>query len=269
MVAHERWRRIAVVPACILVVAALSAGSVVRPGTDPTPGPSDGSFSVAVRGARSQVIPLSALPLSCAPGSVVHSVDTGGAKLVAFGFDDGPWPYTTTAIMSAFEQRGARATFFMIGVHLLKYPDIGRSVAARGHEIGNHTVTHPYTAKTILPQIVPAAQLIASVTGVTPRLFRAPGLLSNAELQNGLATLGYCNIFASIFTGDAATWRPSAATICGRFKAGLRPGAIVLAHDGGGRHETTAAAVPCMLDAAIRSGYRIVTISELLASAAP
>ena len=202
--------------------------------------------------------------MTCAPGSIVRTVDTGGVKLVAFGFDDGPWPVTTESIMTELERRGMRATFFMIGAHLDKYPDIGRSVVARGHEAGNHTLSHQYTTKAIMKEIVPAANLIATITGAYPRLFRSPGLSTSATLQNALAYLSLCNIFMSVSTGDAASPRPSSATICSRFKSQLRPGAIVLAHDGGGYHETTAAAVPCMLDYATRQGYRVVTISELL-----
>ncbi len=109
-----------------------------------------------------------------------------------------------------------------------------------------------------------AASLIAATTGAYPRLFRSPGLSTSSTLQNALAYLSLCNIFMSISTGDAASPRPSAATICARFKSQLHPGAIVLAHDGGGYHESTAAAMSCMLDHATRQGYRVVTISELL-----
>lgn len=223
-----------------------------------------GPYSVADRGVRRQATPAPLPPMTCAPGSIVRAVDTGGVKLVAFGFDDGPWPVTTASIMTELERRGMRATFFMIGAHLTKYPDIGRSVVLRGHEVGNHTLSHRYTTNAIMREIVPAAGLIAATTGAYPRLFRSPGLSTSTTLQNALAYLSLCNIFMSISTGDSASPRPSSATICARFKSQLRPGAIVLAHDGGGYHESTAAAMPCMLDHATRHGYRVVTISELL-----
>lgn len=226
--------------------------------------PLDGPYAIAVRGTRRQATPAPPPPMTCAPGANVHTVDTGGVKLVAFGFDDGPWPDTTAAIMTQFERRGMRATFFMIGAHLVKYPDIGRSVVARGHEVGNHTLSHPYTQAGILGEIAPAADLIAAITGAFPRLFRSPGLTTGAQLRDGLAFFSMCNILTSISTGDAASPRPSAATICERFRNQLHPGGIVLAHDGGGNHDTTAAAVPCMLDYATQQGYRVVTISELL-----
>ena len=166
--------------------------------------------------------------------------------------------------MTEFERRGARATFFLIGAHLQKYPTIGASIVQRGHEVGNHTLSHTYRDTTILAEFLPASDLIAAITGQHPRLFRSPGLTVTDRLQAGLAFVGSCSISASIFTGDSATPRPSSSTICARFVAGLRPGAIVLAHDGGGVHESTAAAVPCMLDHALAQGYTVVTISELL-----
>jgi len=72
-----------------------------------------------------------------------------------------------------------------------------------------------------------------------------------------------CNIFANVLTGDASMPRPTAATICARFAGQLKPGSIVLAHDGG-NHPQTIAAIDCMLDVAQARGYEVVTVSELL-----
>lgn len=204
-------------------------------------------------------------PITCAPGSRVKTVPTGGAKLVAFGFDDGPSPTNTQLIMTEFEQRGVRATFFEIGPYVQHYADVSRDVVRRGFEIGNHTMTHQYRETPILSEIGPTADLIEQVTGVRPRLFRAPGLASSQRLQDGLAALGMCNILASIMTGDSAQVRPHADIICQRFKDQLHPGGIVLAHDGGVGHMSTVQAVPCMLDHALANGYQVLTISQLLA----
>ena len=201
--------------------------------------------------------------MTCVPGTYVRRVDTGGKKLVALTFDDGPWPYNTEKVMSAIEARGGKATFFWIAANVQKYPDIARSVIARGHEAGNHSVTHQYKVQTLIDEIIPAEVIIRDITGVWPRVYRSPGLTASDRLQSALGYAGFCNIWANLLSGDASVPRPSSDTICDRFKRGLSPGTIVLLHDGGS-HSTTVNAVPCMADWAVSHGYQMVTVSELM-----
>ncbi len=215
----------------------------------------------AVRGAMTQV---RALPPICTPGELVRGVDVGSRKLTAFSFDDGPWPGATKQIMTKFEARGARATFFVIGKMVNEYPEITKDIVGRGHAIGNHTMTHSYDPVRIASEVAATNKLLADLTGVAPVIFRSPGLTKDDRIQSELAARGMCNIFTTAILGDVDLPRPSPADLCSRFAANLHPGQITLLHDGGGDHQATVDAVDCMLDVAVRRGYTLLTVPELL-----
>jgi peptidoglycan-N-acetylglucosamine deacetylase len=96
---------------------------------------------------------------------------------IALTFDDGP-SESTPRLLELLERRRARATFFQCGHHARRLPHIAREVAGAGHEIGNHTDTHPYlmfkTAAFMEREILKAQQSIADAAGLQPRLFRPP-----------------------------------------------------------------------------------------------
>jgi peptidoglycan-N-acetylglucosamine deacetylase len=227
----------------------------------------------ARRGGRLQLTPTSPPPPSttlpplepCQPGSLVRSVDTAGVPLVTFTFDDGPSPANTRPIMDAFSARGLTATFFVIGNNVREYPSIAREVADRGFLLANHTVTHRYTPSIIAREIGPMNDIIRPYTGRRPVYFRSPGLTQGSVIQSTLASYGMCNVFTSVDLRDWVSPRRSAGDLCSAFSRTLRPGMIVLLHDGGPRRPTTTA-VPCMLDSALARGYRVVGLGELMAS---
>ena len=111
-------------------------------------------------------------------GEVVWEVPTD-QKVIALTFDDGPNPKYTPEIMSLLEEYKAKATFFVVGERAKKYPDIILNLSKKGHEIGNHTNTHPqirkYTVTELEQEISAAQQEIEKITGVRPTLFRPPG----------------------------------------------------------------------------------------------
>lgn len=75
-------------------------------------------------------------------------------KVISFTFDDGPWPTNTNAVMNSFEKYGWKATFFMVGRNIKANPAIAKSVASRGHEVGNHSMTHPTTQSAIAKKLL-------------------------------------------------------------------------------------------------------------------
>lgn len=216
----------------------------------------------AVRGSAYQVRPD--VPV-CAPGELVAGVDVGTRKLVAFTFDDGPWPVNTKAVMDQFEARGLRATFYMIGDNVRQFPEIARDVANRGHVIGNHSMTHRYVPRIIASEVQATQDLIAEVTGQRPTTFRSPGLTRGSVIQDELRAEGLCNVFTTVVLGDHLMPRKSASELCSAFAGTLHQGEIVLLHDGGS-HRPTVDAVGCMLDVAISRGYTIVTLPDLLSA---
>lgn len=251
------------VAASLLPLAAGPAASADAPqaGQLIEPGATDGMVGAA-RGPREQIRPLGP---PCNAGELVRGVDTGGRLLVAFTFDDGPSPSYTRQVMDKFERRGLKATFFLVGSMIREFPDVAADIVKRGHEVANHTMTHPtgVVAK-IAAQVRPTNDLIEQVTGVRPVLFRSPGLTTGAPIQRALADEGMCDVFTTVDYRDYKMPRRSAATLCASFSAMLHPGQFVLLHDGLPDHQNTVDAIDCMLDIAAARGYTVVTASELL-----
>lgn len=186
-------------------------------------------------------------------------------KVISFTFDDGPWPTNTQAVMRSFEKYSWKATFFMVGNNAKRFPTIARDVVSRGFAVGNRSMTHStYSQTGISREIGPAQTAIRSVTGVTPKVFRAPGGNFGTLVNSTSYTkFGMCNIWTDSDLGDWRSPRASSATLCSRFKTAVRPGSIILLHDGGS-HTQTVNAVPCMLAWAKSHGYNVLPLEELL-----
>jgi peptidoglycan/xylan/chitin deacetylase (PgdA/CDA1 family) len=185
-------------------------------------------------------------------------------------FDDGPNPYTTERIVRLLERERVPATFFMVGVHVTRFADAARQVAGAGYPIGNHTETHrrlwlagPGRTRW---ELTAAHHAIAAATGMTPRCFRAPHGYRNPHLRAVARGLGY-RVFGWTF-GVWDTDRPGSEVIRRRVARRLRPGAIVLLHDGDGAdplgdRSQTAQALPGIIDDARARGYRFRSLDDL------
>lgn len=185
-------------------------------------------------------------------------------KVVALTFDDGPWPVNTDKILDSLAKYSARSTFFMVSNNARQNPEIAKRVLKRGHEIANHSKTHStYSPSKIAAELAVAQRDLKEITGVTPWLFRSPGLTTGPAINNFAASSQMCNISTDNDLGDWRSPRVSAATICARFKQQLHPGYIALMHDGGS-HSETVKAVPCILAYAKKQGYKFATVSQLL-----
>lgn len=230
-----------------LVALAMAAAVAVLPGAaEPEP------IAVAARYGR-----------FCGSGAPIRSVSTS-QKVVAFTFDDGPWPTNTAAVMSHMEKYGWRATFFMIGNNVRSYQSIAKSVVDRGHSVAAHSMTHRYGVSTIANEVRPSIDIIEQATGVRTSFFRSPGLTLANSIDNAVFTNGACNISTASDLGDWKSPRASASTLCQRYKNALKPGAIILLHDGGS-HKQTIDALPCMLEYTRQQGYAVVDLGDLLA----
>ena len=197
-------------------------------------------------------------------------VGAGGRRDVALTFDDGPGPYTPQ-ILRVLRRMHAAATFFVIGRSAQRYPGLVRAEASDGFEVGDHTNTHPLMSL-LAPalqqaQILEAGQAIQQAGAPFPRLWRPPYGAFNATTLQILHTLGMLMVLWTVDTSDYA--RPGVARIVYTAVSGARPGAIILMHDGGGDRAETVAALPQTIAALRRHGYRLVTISQLLADDPP
>jgi len=184
-------------------------------------------------------------------------------KYVALTFDDGPSSKVTPRILQTLEQHDAKATFFMLGNRVEMYPTIAAQVAAEGHEIANHTFSHPnlkkLSHKEMTEEIEKTNKLIEISTGVTPTLFRPPYGIYSQDILNYTAANNYSTILWSV---DSLDWKSrNPAAIKKVILSDITNRSIVLMHD---LHTATAEALPELLMTLKQEGYEFVTVSELL-----
>jgi peptidoglycan/xylan/chitin deacetylase (PgdA/CDA1 family) len=189
---------------------------------------------------------------------------SGRRREVAFGFDDGPAP-DTIAFVRMLERVHARATFFVIGRQIVPAyrPALLRELRD-GDVLGDHTFTHPdlVLSRDARSQLADTAAAIRARTGYEPCVFRPPYGAYDAAVVATARSLGMATVLWDV---DPADWaKPGTAAIEQRVLAQVRPGSIVISHDGGGPRGQTLAAYPAIVHALRARGYRIVTIPELL-----
>ena len=200
------------------------------------------------------------------------SVEQGPrARRIYLTFDDGPNERATPKVLETLAKQRVPAAFFMVGQHVRAFPALARQVRAAGHEIGNHTEHHIKLhlrgPRRIRAELEVAHEAIVGATGGAPRAFRAPHGLRSPFLAPVARRFGY-TVFGWTF-GVFDTARPGAEEIRRRVRVRLRPGAIVLLHDGDGYDSRgdrmqTADALPGIIADARASGYEFGDLSDLL-----
>src|SRR5713226_5460419 len=214
-----------------------------------------------------------AIPLS-------YNIDQIGAahKKMVLSFDDGPDTKCTPKILDILKQKNVPGVFFVIGNMANQRPDILQREYAEGHEIGNHTFTHPkfddITRTEIRWQLNLTERLIESTLGVKSILFRPPyGIDHQPEYAEEVAQLPYPQELGYLIVGqriDPDDWslrdgKPiPAKEIVDSVLRQASKGNIILLHDGGGERDQTVAALPQLIDALRAQGYRFVSVSDLL-----
>ncbi|KAF1699563.1 acetyl xylan esterase [Pseudoxanthomonas jiangsuensis] len=174
--------------------------------------------------------------------------------------DDGPSD-DTAAILDALDRHQARATFFLVGARAQARPDLVAAIRARGHGIGNHSQTHPQGRfwalgpRAMAAQVGQAQQALAAVAGTPPRWFRSVVGHTNPFVAAPLRAHGLTRVAWSARGYDAVDADP--VRVLQRIQRGLRPGAIVLLHEGAphGRSVEMIEATLCLL---AEHGYRTV-----------
>lgn len=184
-------------------------------------------------------------------------------KRIAISFDAAWGADKTDELLGILDEYGIKTTFFLVAFWLERYPEVAARIAAAGHEIGNHSATHPHMASLSTEQmkfeLQSTHQLIKETTQQEANLFRPPFGEYNNLLLDTVEQLGYHTIQWSI---DSLDWRPTtSADIVQRVTSKIAPGAIVLFHNNA---EHTPAALRPILDYCRQEGYEVVPISELL-----
>lgn len=188
-------------------------------------------------------------------------------KVIAITFDDGPNPIYTPQVLEIFSEAGGKATFFMIGEQMSKYPEMVKKVAEQGHEIGNHTFTHPklsqLTQEKCSEEIERNESLVEELAGRKPVVFRPPYLDYNHETLSVLEQKSYPMIGA--LNLEAQDWeQPGVEHILAKTRDCVRNGSILLFHDGYGDRSQTIEAVRVLVAELSFQGYQFVTVSSLL-----
>lgn len=194
-------------------------------------------------------------------GPVVTSFDTKEPE-VWLTIDDGPTDDTRT-ILDLFDSRGVKVTFFCKGSLAREKPELLREILRRGHSVGNHSYSHPSGTFWCLPpsrierEIKEANEAIRSVSGVSPRLFRAPVGMKNPSVHPILNRIGMRLIGWSARAFDTQSEDPD--VIVSRLLRGLQPGAIILMHQG---MPHSARALDRVVEVLHERGYRFVVPDE-------
>jgi len=192
----------------------------------------------------------------------IYYVDTNEKK-VAFSFDASWGAERTEEILSILRNNDIKTTFFLTGFWVSEYPELVKLIVKEGHEIGNHTATHPHLASLTLEQIKEeiknVEEMIHQAAGVRTTLFRPPfGEYSN-EVIKAATELGYKTIQWSI---DSLDWQNlTAPEITERVTSRSHKGAIILFHNNG-LH--TAEALPEIIKYYREHKYEILPVSELI-----
>jgi len=171
-------------------------------------------------------------------------------------------------LLDTLDKYKVKATFFMVGQQMEKYPEIAKDVVRRGHAIGNHTYTHPHnieldTETQIINELEHCEQVIEKVTGKRSHLFRPPRGLVDSTVFMIAEEEGYPTILWTVCADN--TYAPTPADMAKRVLKHMRPGGIILAHDGSfDSRWKDVAATPLIIEELKKRGYRFVTIPELL-----
>ncbi len=210
---------------------------------------------------------------------VPYEIDQYGAKdkKVALTFDDGPDPQWTPKILDALKSRGVKGTFFLIGVQVEKYPSVADRIYREGHEIGNHSFTHPdisaISKRYMKLELNLTEMLFASRYGFKTLLFRPPySIDQEPDTADQVKPLEISQDMGLITIGDKIDpndWKDlprhlTAEEITEQVIKQANRGSIILLHDGGGDRRETARAIPMIIDQLRAQGYEFVTVAQLL-----
>ena len=188
---------------------------------------------------------------------------------IAMTFDDGPSATLTPKLLDILKERHMHVTFFLVGENAKAHPEIIKRAVAEGHEIGNHSWSHPNLAKmsddAVRSELDRTKEAIVAAIGQAPTLMRPPyGSLTAAQKKWVHEEFGYQIILWDV---DPDDWqRPGPAVVERRILEQTHKGSIILSHD---IHPGTVEAMPSTFDSLLAKGFKFVTVSELIAMNQP
>ena len=193
------------------------------------------------------------------PRSMFMTEGPRTAQSVCLTFDDGPHPERTPRILDILAHEGVHATFFVLGLHAERFPDVVKRIGAEGHTVGHHSYSHrPQTSWAVVQEVRKSNQILKSILGQPVRFYRPPHGKLRALDFVGLWVLGQSIVLWNVDPRDFE--QPSSERLTDWFKARpLRGGDVVLLHDD---ELHTAAALPSIIADVRRSGLQFETLSR-------
>ncbi|GLW27827.1 polysaccharide deacetylase family protein [Actinoplanes regularis] len=254
-------------------VAATATAVAGRSATPESAGATAGPASASPATTRPRVPESTTVPASPAPvlhrpiATLAEYTKATGAPAfptdaIALTIDDGPHPVWTPKILQLLDRYHVPALFCMIGNQVLGHEDVAQMVTNAGHQLANHTWSHPLKLgskpkRAAAKEIEKAQAKISKTTGQTPKLFRSPGGDWSPQLLQGVAQAG---LLPLDWSNDPRDWaQPGVASIQHRMLS-ARPGQILLCHDGGGDRSQTYKALSTVLPALKARGLQFVAL---------
>lgn len=208
-------------------------------------------------------------PAAVASPAISYSAVHVNGPFIAMTFDDGPSAKLTPELLDILAAHHIHATFFVIGKNVVEHPEILQRAVREGHEIGNHSWSHPSLGKMrddkVRAELQKTDDAIKAAIGTRPVLMRPPyGSITARQKQWIHDEFGYRTILWDV---DPLDWkRPGPSVVTSRIVRETRPGSIILSHD---IHPGTVKAMPATFDQLQEKGFKFVTVSELIAMGKP
>ena len=185
------------------------------------------------------------------------------SQKVALTFDDGPNPKTTLLLLETLEEKKVVATFFLIGENAEVYPELVKEIEKRGHEIGNHSYSHPNMGRSeplkVIKEIRKTQRILEGITGDVPTLFRPP---YGTMMLEDLVIIPRFGLKTILWTVDSKDWSGINAEQIEKVILGTTySGSIIVCHE---QCHSTIESLPGVIDGLTERGYEFVTVSEII-----
>ncbi|MBI4295698.1 MAG: polysaccharide deacetylase family protein [Chloroflexi bacterium] len=209
----------------------------------------------------------------------VYSQSNARERVVALTFDDGPNEPYTSEILDILNKYDVKATFFVVGMNVERYPDTARRMLSEGHVLGNHSYSHKANhaiSNFGVKDFKRAEEAIYNTTGVIPHLYRPPHGKKTPWELSGLRKAGLIEVNWTVSTNELhrelVFGKPTPEMVAKDIISEITPGKIILLHDGYGTNHNdaksdkslTVQALPLIIERLQVKGYRFLTVPELL-----
>jgi len=253
-------------------LAALNAAPAPAPGADSSSQPATepaGKSAAPPATEPSADAPATPAPAPAAAPKNTYSDCHVDGQYIAMTFDDGPHKTNTPRLLDMLKERRIHATFFLIGENVVENQEIVKRILAEGHEIGNHSWSHPQLSimsdASVREQLQKTQDAITKASGLTPKLMRPPYGAFTARQRNWAH--GEWGFTVVLWDVDPQDWKyRNAEHVKKEILKAAVSGSIVLSHD---IHKTTVDAMPEVLDTLAARGFKFVTVSQLISMDRP